>query len=163
LKSTVDISTFPAADQVILQALKTYGMIVADNGTSWFLNGSPSDRWDDDILHELTLIHGTDFEAVDLTPVVTSLSASSGSTADRVTCADSGSQIVGRRVFYAGSSFANPSLGGSDDAAIDPTKQALLPGQTATFSNCTGYVNGLNGLMLDISGLPSGGSLSASD
>ena len=50
LKQSFDISGFSAANQVILQALKDYGMIVADNGSSWFLGGTPSSRWSDDDL-----------------------------------------------------------------------------------------------------------------
>lgn len=65
LKASFDISSFPPQDQVILTALKHYGMIVADNGTSWFISGAPDPRWNDDILHQLTQISGTNFEAVD--------------------------------------------------------------------------------------------------
>ncbi|HMA34998.1 MAG TPA: hypothetical protein VKY74_11025, partial [Chloroflexia bacterium] len=65
LKATVDISGYPATDRVILQALKDYGMFVADNGSSWYLNGVPDERWDNDILHQLGGIVGSNFEAVD--------------------------------------------------------------------------------------------------
>jgi hypothetical protein len=65
LKASVDISRFSAFDQVILQALKTYGMIVADNGTSWFISGAPDPRWDNTALHALTTVTGSNFEAVD--------------------------------------------------------------------------------------------------
>ena len=65
LKAGFDISGFPACDQVILQALKTYGMLVADNGSSWYLSGAPDSRWDDDALHALSQVKGTDFEVVD--------------------------------------------------------------------------------------------------
>jgi hypothetical protein len=78
LKASFDISGFSKSNQVILQALKDYGMIVADNGGPWFLSGAPSPRWNDDDLHALTQIPGSDFEAVDLTPQVTGLSVTSG-------------------------------------------------------------------------------------
>jgi hypothetical protein len=65
LKASVDISSYSAADQVILRALKTYGAIVADNGSSWFISGAPDPRWNDDDLHNLGRLHGSDFEAVD--------------------------------------------------------------------------------------------------
>ncbi len=66
LKAGVDVSTFSPVNQIILQALKTYGMFLADNGSDWFLSGVPDDRWDNDDLHALQeLIHGSDFEAVD--------------------------------------------------------------------------------------------------
>jgi len=65
LKASVDISAFSAANQVILTALKRYGMFVADNGSPWFITGAPDPRWDDDDLHQLGQIQGADFEAVD--------------------------------------------------------------------------------------------------
>ena len=51
--------------QVILTALKSYGMIVADNGSDWYLSGAPDSRWDDDVLHSLSAVKGSDFEVVD--------------------------------------------------------------------------------------------------
>src|SRR5436305_13793760 len=65
LKASVDISGFSPANQVILQALKTYGAIVADNGSSWYISGAPDSRWNDNDLHGLSSLHGSDFEAVD--------------------------------------------------------------------------------------------------
>jgi hypothetical protein len=65
LKASVDISGFSPANQVILQALKTYGAIVADNGSSWYISGAPDSRWNDSDLHNLVNLHGSDFEAVD--------------------------------------------------------------------------------------------------
>src|SRR4029453_11520225 len=50
--------------QVILRALKKYGMMLADNGSAWYLSGAPDPRWDDDDLHELKQITGDAFEAV---------------------------------------------------------------------------------------------------
>lgn len=66
LRADFDISGFSAEAQVIAQALKTYGMILADNGSPWYVSGAPDERWDNDILHELDIIHGSDFEAVDV-------------------------------------------------------------------------------------------------
>ncbi|MDB5172175.1 MAG: hypothetical protein JWN51_948 [Phycisphaerales bacterium] len=85
LKQNVDISGFSAVNRVILQTLKTYGMIVADNGDGWFLSGSPDEAWNNDDLHLLTRILGSSFEAVDLTPVVTALDRSSGPPGSVVT------------------------------------------------------------------------------
>ena len=65
LKAGVDISTFGPNVQVILRALKRYGMFLADNGSSWFLSGAPDPRWNDDELHQLGRLTGDDFEAVD--------------------------------------------------------------------------------------------------
>ena len=65
LKAGFDISSFSATNQVILRALKKYGMILADNGSPWFLTGVPDERWDNDDLHRLGNIRGSNFEAVD--------------------------------------------------------------------------------------------------
>ena len=65
LKASVDISHFSPSNQVILQALKTYGMILADNGSNLFVSGAPDSRWDDADLGSLRQIVGSDFEVVD--------------------------------------------------------------------------------------------------
>ena len=71
LKASVDISGFSAANQVILKALKTYGMILADNGSSWFVSGATDNGWNDEELGELKRLKGSDFEAVDTSGLVT--------------------------------------------------------------------------------------------
>jgi hypothetical protein len=65
LKASVDVSGFSPTNQIILTALKHYGMLLADNGAAWFITGAPDRRWDNDDLHALTQIHGSDFEVVD--------------------------------------------------------------------------------------------------
>ena len=65
LKAGVDISGFPRQARVVLQALKTYGMIVADNGSNWYISGAPNPKWNNDDLHTLGRITGADFEVVD--------------------------------------------------------------------------------------------------
>ncbi len=65
LKADVDISGFPRQSRVVLQALKTYGMILADNGSSWYVSGAPSPKWSNDDLHALGRVTGADFEVVD--------------------------------------------------------------------------------------------------
>jgi hypothetical protein len=69
LKAGFDISGFSPANQVILKALKKYGMLVADNGSNWFISGAPDPRWDDDDLHALATVTGDDFEAVETGPI----------------------------------------------------------------------------------------------
>ncbi|HXT37289.1 MAG TPA: hypothetical protein VN837_17075 [Chloroflexota bacterium] len=65
LKSGVDISWAGPQTRVILTALKKYGMILADNGTSWYISGAPDPHWNDNELHQLNRISGADFEVVD--------------------------------------------------------------------------------------------------
>jgi hypothetical protein len=68
LKSNFDISGFSEEVQVILRALKKYGMLLADNGSAWYISGAPDPRWDNDVLvNELSQVKGSDFEAVDET------------------------------------------------------------------------------------------------
>ena len=65
LKADFDISGFSRDTQVILTALKKYGMILADNGSSWYISGAPDPGWNNDVLHELGRVTGAAFEAVD--------------------------------------------------------------------------------------------------
>ena len=71
LKANYDISRYPASVQVILTALKKYGMIVADNGSNWFITGAHDDRWNDEELGTIRGVFGSAFEVVDTGPIVT--------------------------------------------------------------------------------------------
>ena len=66
LRADFDLSGFSPENRVILRALKRYGMILADNGSAWFLAGVPDEGWDNDDLRELSAVRGSDFEAVDV-------------------------------------------------------------------------------------------------
>ena len=65
LKANYPIDRFPRQARVVLAALKRYGMILADNGSSWYVSGAPHRRWDNDALHTLHDVPGRAFEAVD--------------------------------------------------------------------------------------------------
>ena len=64
LKADFDISGYTPNVQVILRAMKKYGMLVADNGSNWYVSGAPDPRWDDDELRQLRSVQGSDFEVV---------------------------------------------------------------------------------------------------
>lgn len=70
LKADYDISRYNGAAGVILTALKQYGMIVADNGSSWFITGATDSRWNDDDLNQLKQVPGTAFEVVRMGPIL---------------------------------------------------------------------------------------------
>ena len=70
LKDDFDTAGFAPNNQVILRAMKLYGMIVADNGSDWFVSGAPDARWNDDELGELKSLRGDDFEVVLMSDVV---------------------------------------------------------------------------------------------
>jgi hypothetical protein len=65
LKTSFDITGFTPELQIILQAMKNYGIILADNGSDWYVSGVPDERWNNDMLHLLDVLTGESFEAVD--------------------------------------------------------------------------------------------------
>jgi hypothetical protein len=65
LKASFDTSGYPRQARVVLNALKRYGMILADNGSDWFISGAPSKGWDNDELNALKGVEGSNFEVVD--------------------------------------------------------------------------------------------------
>jgi hypothetical protein len=71
LKGSFDISGFSPPMQVILRAMKKYGMMVADNGSNWYFSGAPDPRWNDNELNTLKTIKGSNFEVVQMGSIVT--------------------------------------------------------------------------------------------
>jgi len=65
LRRGFDTSRFPRQARIVLRALKRYGMILADNGSSWYVSGAPDPRWSNDQLHTLGRVPGSAFEVVD--------------------------------------------------------------------------------------------------
>jgi hypothetical protein len=64
LRAGFDTRPFPRQARIVLEALKRYGMILADNGSPWYVSGAPDPRWDNDQLHTLHRVTGADFEVV---------------------------------------------------------------------------------------------------
>jgi hypothetical protein len=71
LKASFDVSGFSPAMQVILRAMKKYGLILADNGSNWYISGAPDSRWNDSELASLSRVKGSDFEVVQMGLIVT--------------------------------------------------------------------------------------------
>jgi len=65
------VGGFGTESRAILQALKNYGMIVADNGSNWYVSGTPDSRWSDTQLNTLKNVPGSAFDVVTLGPVTT--------------------------------------------------------------------------------------------
>ena len=65
LKASVSIASLPPQARIVAQAMKTYGLILADNGSNWYVSGAPSPNWSNDQLHALGRLTGADFEVVD--------------------------------------------------------------------------------------------------
>ena len=78
LKASFDISSFPPQAQVILAALKKYGMIMADNGSSIYISGDPDDRWDNDDLGTLKTVPASAFEVLQIAPLYTPANVPTG-------------------------------------------------------------------------------------
>jgi hypothetical protein len=137
LKSTFDISSFSATNQVILKALKQYGMIMADNGSSMYISGAPDDRWSNDDLHNLTTLTASDFEVVSLGTVYTSANLPQGSapTISSFTASTSNPVSAGTAVTLSwtatGASYyiVSPQIG-----AVRGTTAVVTPSQTTTFT-----------------------------
>ncbi|MEZ4517645.1 MAG: hypothetical protein R3C44_12740 [Chloroflexota bacterium] len=70
LRADFDMSGFDPQVQVILRAMQRYGIILADNGSPWYISGAPDDRWDNDMLRQLHQLRGGDFEAVDVSSLM---------------------------------------------------------------------------------------------
>ena len=82
LKADFDISRYSKANQVILTAMKNYGMIIADNGGYFYFQGAPDPRWNDDDLSNLKGIDSSNFEVVDMTPGYPGWDSSTAPTGD---------------------------------------------------------------------------------
>jgi hypothetical protein len=65
LKASVSLAGLGRQARIVAQAMKTYGIILADNGSPWYVQGAPDRRWNDDDLHSLSHLTGADFEVVD--------------------------------------------------------------------------------------------------
>jgi hypothetical protein len=65
LRASVNVGSFRPQSRAVLTALRRYGMIIADNGSPWYVTGAPSTGWNDDDLHALHGVRGRDFEVVD--------------------------------------------------------------------------------------------------
>jgi len=80
LKASFDISSFSAANQVILTALKKYGMIMADNGSSMYISGAPDDNWNNSDLHNLGTVTAADFDVIEMNPIYTFANVPTGAS-----------------------------------------------------------------------------------
>jgi hypothetical protein len=137
LKSSFDISSFSATNQVILKALKQYGMIMADNGSSMYISGAPDDRWDNNDLHNLATLSASDFEVVTLGTVYTSASVPQGSapnissfTASTANPVSAGTAVTLSWTASGASYYiVSPQIG-----AVRGTSAVVTPSQTITYT-----------------------------
>jgi hypothetical protein len=136
LKASYDISGFSANVQVILTALKKYGMIMADNGSPMYLSGAPDDRWDNSDLHNLGQVPASAFEVVKMNPIYTAANVPQGAAPSISSfTASSASVSSGTQVTLSwqgsGASYniISPQIG-----AVRSTSVTVKPTQTTTYT-----------------------------
>jgi hypothetical protein len=136
LKASFDSSGFSAANQVILAALKKYGMIMADNGSSMYISGAPDDRWNNDDLHNLGSVAASDFDVIQTSPIYTPANVPTGS-APSISSLTSTSQSVspGTPVTLSWSvTDASYLIVSPDVGAVRGTSVVVAPMQSTTYT-----------------------------
>ena len=136
LHSHFDVSGYSPANQVILNALKKYGMIMADNGSNMYISGAPDDRWDNNDLHALSQLHASDFDVLQMTPLYTQGTIPSGvapqisSFTASTTSVSPGAQVtLSWQVMGASYVIISPDLG-----AIRGTSATVTLAQSTTYT-----------------------------
>ena len=136
LKASFNVSAYSPANQVILNALKKYGMIMADNGSNMFLSGAPDDRWDNTGLHALGQVQASDFEVIQMTPLYTQSTLPTGASPQISSFAASSASVsTGTAVTLSwqvtGASYiiVSPQVG-----AVRSTSVVVTPAQTTTYT-----------------------------
>jgi hypothetical protein len=146
LKASVDISGFSPTNQIILTALKQYGMMLADNGSSWFISGATDARWDNDDLHNLTALTGSDFEAVDVSPLMVdpnSGQASQTSVTVSVSPASASVPVDGQKQFAA-------TAAGNSNQSVTWDVNGTVGG-----NGTVGFIDSISGLYTAPASVPS--------
>jgi len=135
LKASYDISQFSANVQVILTALKKYGMIMADNGSAMYLSGAPDDRWDNNDLHNLSQVPASAFEVVQMKPIYTGSNVPQGAVPSissftaSATSVSSGTQVtLSWQASGASYYIISPQIG-----AVRGSSATVKPTQTTTY------------------------------
>ncbi|MFN8010703.1 MAG: glycoside hydrolase family 44 protein [Holophagaceae bacterium] len=136
LKAGYDISGFSPTTQAVLQALKTYGMILADNGSDWYISGAPDDRWNNSAIAELSRVKGSDLEVVKMGTIYTSVPAGtppaiSAFTASPATLAAGQTSTLSFTVTGASTVIISPEVGVVTGGA---TAVSVRPGATTTYT-----------------------------
>jgi hypothetical protein len=136
LKASFDVSGYSTANQVILNALKKYGMIMADNGSNLYLSGAPDDRWDNTDLHILGQVSASDFEVLQMTPLYTQSTVPSGAAPQITSFTATASSIsAGAQVtlswVLSGASYVIVS---PDAGAVRSASVAVAPLQSTTYT-----------------------------
>lgn len=135
LKASFDVSPFSANVQVLLNALKKYGLLLADNGSAMFISGAPDDRWDNDDLHNLGQVTASSFEVVQMNPVYTSGNVPQGAAPNISSfSADSTSVTAGSSVKLSWNVSASYLIVSPQVGAVRGASASVVPTQTTTYT-----------------------------
>jgi hypothetical protein len=136
LKASFDVSGFSAKNQVILNALKKYGMIMADNGSNMYLSGAPDNRWDNNDLHNLGQVTTSDFEVLQMTPLYTQNNVPTGAAPQITSFTASSSSIsAGTPVTLSWQvTSASYVIVSPDAGAVRGTSVSVTPAQSTTYT-----------------------------
>jgi IPT/TIG domain len=136
LKASFDVSGFSATNQVILNAFKKYGVIMADNGSSMYISGAPDDRWDNSDLHNLGQVQASDFEVMEMSPIYTQANVPTGASPNVTSFATSAATVAaGTSVTLSwqvtGASYiiVSPQIG-----AVRGSSVSVTPTATTTYT-----------------------------
>ena len=135
LKANFDTSGFSTNVKVILTAMKKYGLIMADNGSAMYISGAPDSRWDNDDLHNLSLVPASAFEVVQMDPVYTASTVPQGAAPGiasftATASAGSGSSVtLSWSVNNASYVIISPGAG-----AVRGTSVTVTPAQSTTYT-----------------------------
>jgi hypothetical protein len=136
LKSSFNVSGYSAANQVILNAFKKYGIIMADNGSSMYISGAPDPRWDNNDLHTLSQIHTSDFEVIHMSPVYTPSNVPTGApphiasfTASANSVSAGTSVTLSWQITGASYVVVSPQIGAIRGSSVD-----VIPAATTTYT-----------------------------
>jgi hypothetical protein len=134
LKAGVDLSGYGSNVQVILRALKQYGMILADNGSAWYISGAPDVRWDNDELRQLGNIKGSDLEVVDTGTVYTSDPTGSATTIPSLTASPVSISTGGVSVLTWTTTNATRFFVGPEPGLVRGSSISVRPAGTTTYT-----------------------------
>jgi hypothetical protein len=136
LKAGFDLSSYSATNQVLLTAMKKYGLIMADNGSNMYISGDPDARWDNDDLHNLDGVTASDFDVIEMNPIYTQANVPTGaapvisSFAASAPSVSAGTQVtLNWTVNGASYLIVSPDVG-----ATRGTSAVVTPAQTTTYT-----------------------------
>jgi len=135
LKASYDISGFSQSNQVILTALKKYGMIMADNGSSMYISGAPDSRWDNNDLHNLGQVTASAFEVVQMNPIYTAANLPQGAAPAITSFTASLSTVAaGTPVSLSWNSTGTYFLISPQIGPVRGNQATVTPAQTTTYT-----------------------------